>query len=63
MTLSNAAETVFLAATVPVLLRVNYERDGRPDGRTDIDDGNRGNQPSVAFPLKINAVKIFNEHA
>ena len=27
--------------------------DGRTDGRTDIDDGNRGNQPSVAFPLKL----------
>ena len=42
MTLSNAAEIVFLAATVPVLLRVNHERDGRTDGRTDSDDGNRG---------------------
>mgnify|MGYP003396399020 CR=1 FL=1 len=46
MTLSNAAEIVFLAATVPVLLRVNHDRDGRPDGRTDgrtdSDDGNRG---------------------
>ena len=52
MVLSNAAEIVFLAATIPVLLRVNHERDGRTDERTDIDDGNRGNQPSVAFPLK-----------
>ncbi len=42
MTLSNAAEIVFLAAMVPVLLRVNHERNGRPDGRTDSDDGNRG---------------------
>ena len=46
MTLANDAEIVFLSATVPVLLRVNHERDGRTDGRTagrtDIDDGNRG---------------------
>jgi hypothetical protein len=38
MTLSNAADIVFLAATVPVLLRVNHEH----NGRTDSDDGNRG---------------------
>ena len=38
MTLSNAAEIVFLAATVSVLLRVNHDRNGRPDS----DDGNRG---------------------
>ena len=46
MTLSNAVEIVFLAATVPVLLRVNHERDGRTeggtDGGTDSDDSNRG---------------------
>ena len=46
MTLLNAAEIVFLAATVPVLLRVNHERNGRtagrPAGRPDSDDGNRG---------------------
>jgi len=51
LTLSNAAEIVFLAAMVPVLLRVNHERDGRPEdgrtagrtaGRPDSDDGNRG---------------------
>ena len=34
MTLSHAAEIIFLTATVPVLLRVNHERDGRLDGRT-----------------------------
>ena len=34
MTLSIAAEIVFLAATVPVLLRVNHERDEQPAGRT-----------------------------
>ncbi len=38
MSLSNAAEIVFLAAMVPALLRVNHERNGRPDS----DDGNRG---------------------
>ena len=42
MTLSNAAEIVFLTATVPMLLRVNHERDGRPAGRPDSDDGNMG---------------------
>ena len=46
MTLLNAAEIVLLAATVPVLLLVNHER----DGGTDNDDSNMGNQPSVAFP-------------
>mgnify|MGYP003547574844 CR=1 FL=1 len=52
MTLSNAAEIVFLAATVPVLLRFNHDRDGRTDGRTaTIAIG--GKQPLVAFPLKI----------
>ena len=33
MTLSNAAEIVFLAATVPVLLCANHERNGRKDGQ------------------------------
>ena len=47
MTLSNAAENVFLAATVLMLLGVNHER----DGGTDNVDSNRENQPSVAFPL------------
>ena len=42
MFLSNAVEIVFLAATVPALLRVNHERNGQTDGRTDGDDGNRG---------------------
>ena len=53
MTLSNAVDIVFLAATVPALLRVNHDRNGRTaDGRPDSDDGNRGKQPWVAFPLK-----------
>jgi len=51
MTLSNAAEIVFLAATVPVLLRVNHEHNGRTDGRTATMAIGR-KQPSVAFPLK-----------
>ena len=43
MTLLNAADIVFLAATVPALLRVNHDRNGRTaDGQTDSDDGNRG---------------------
>ena len=52
MSLSNAAEIVFLAATVPVILRVNHERNGRPDGRT-ATMAIGGKQPSVVFPLKI----------
>ena len=48
------------AATVPLLLSVNHYRDGRTDGRTDSDDGNRGNQPSVAFPLKRLPKKFKN---
>ena len=70
MSLSNGEETVFLAAIIPELLGVNHCRDGGPDGRTDIDDSNRGNQPLVAFPLikcllhlletlKHNSKKIF----
>mgnify|MGYP003487516283 CR=1 FL=1 len=52
MTLSNAAEIVFLAATVPVLLRVNHDRNGRTaDGRT-ATMAIGGKQPWVAFPLK-----------
>ena len=43
MTLSNAAEIVFLAPTVPVLLRVVMSvTDGRTAGQTDSDGGNRG---------------------
>ncbi len=61
MALSNDAEIVFLAARAPELLRVNHERNGRTEGRTeggtDIDDSNRGNQPSVAFPLKMQISK------
>ena len=56
MTLSNAAEIVFLAATVLVLLRVNHDRNGRTDGRTAGRTATMaigGKQPSVAFPLKI----------
>ncbi len=51
MTLSNGEETVFLAATLPELLGVNHRRDGGPDGRPDIDDSNRGNQPSVVIQV------------
>ena len=50
MALSNAAEIVFLASMVPMLLRVNYERDGRPDS----DDGNRGKVTFGSFPIKMN---------
>ncbi len=57
MPLSNAAEIVFLAATVPVLLRVNHERNGRPDGRT-ATMAIGGKQPSVAFLLKEYAKKF-----
>ncbi len=59
--LSDAAEVVFLAATVPVLLRVNHERDGRTDGRT-ATMAIGGKQPLVAFPLKNEKlVKITNQ--
>ncbi len=53
LTLSNAAEIVFLAAMVPVLLSVNHERDGhgRTYGRT-ATMAIGGKQPLVAFPLK-----------
>ncbi len=37
MTLSKATKIVFLAATVPVPLRVNNDSDGLPDSN----DGNR----------------------
>ena len=52
MTLSNTAEIIFLAATVPVLLRVNHDRNGRTAGRT-ATMAIGGKQPSVAFHLKI----------
>ena len=55
LTLSNGEGIVLPAATVPLLLSLNHHR----DGRTDIDDGNRGNQPSVAFPLKIEVSLIL----
>ena len=57
MTLSNAAEIVFPAATVSVLLRVNHHRNGRTaaDGRT-ATMAIGGKQLSVAFPLKTKVV-------
>ncbi len=55
MTLSNAAEVVFLAAMFPVLLRVNHERNGRTVGRTATMEI-EGKQPLVAFPLKSDDV-------
>jgi hypothetical protein len=62
MTLSNAAEIVFPAATVPVLLRVNHDRNGRtagrPAGRT-ATMAIGGKQPSVAFPLKSEVKILF----
>ena len=60
MTLSNAAEIVFLAATVPVLLRVNHDRNGRTAGRT-ATMAIGGKQPSVAFPLKSVGLEIYNK--
>ena len=52
MTLLNAVDIVFLAATVPALLRVNHDRNGRTaDGRTAM-MAIGGKQPWVAFPLK-----------
>ena len=64
LTLLNAAKIVFLAATVPALLRVNHRRDGRtdgrPDGRTDgRTDGQRRWQYGesnlwLRFPSKLN---------
>jgi len=69
MILSNAAETVFLAATVPVLLRVIHDRDGRPAGRTDSDDGNRGKatfgcvSPKNAIHCTISAQRVQSFHS
>ena len=59
MTLSNAAEIVFLSATVLVLLRVNHDRNGRTDGRPDSDDGNRGKATfGCVSPKKYRAREI-----
>jgi len=51
-TLSNAAENVFPDATVPALLRVNHERNGRAARRTDSDDGIRGKATLGCVSLK-----------
>jgi hypothetical protein len=48
MTLSNAADIVLLAAMIPVLLRVNLDRNGRP-----VTMPIREKQPLVVFSLKM----------
>ncbi len=49
---------------VPVLLRVNHERDGRTDGqtdgRTDSDDGNRGKATFGCVSPKMESGMVRN---
>ncbi len=55
MTLSNGAEIFLLL--LPVRFR-SYQAFTVTEGRMNIDHSNRGNEPSVAFPLKIDSCNV-----